>query len=65
MVWEEEKGHRHAMTIGNAGSQHDGDCSWCSRGQKCLEKIQEWDQWLQKCSSSFNGTSVFKSVAHV
>ena len=41
ILWEEQEGHRHAMTIGNAGSQHGGECSWWARGPRCLERIQE------------------------
>jgi len=52
ILWEEQEGHRLAMTIGNAGSQHGGERSWWARGQRCLERIQEWEQWLQKCHSS-------------
>ncbi len=28
ILWEEQEGHRHAMTIGNAGSHHGGKRSW-------------------------------------
>ena len=52
ILWEEQEGHRLAMTIGNAGSQHGGERSWWARGPRCLERIQEWEQWLQKCHSS-------------
>jgi hypothetical protein len=54
ILWEEQEGHRHAMTIGNAGSQsqHGGELSWWARGPRCLERIQEWEQWLQKCHTS-------------
>jgi len=52
ILWEEQEGHRHAMTIGNAGSQHGGERSWWARGPRCLERIQEWEQWLQKCHTS-------------
>ena len=51
ILWEEQEGHPHAMTIGNAGSQHGGECSWWAQGPRCLERIQEWEQWLQKCHS--------------
>jgi hypothetical protein len=52
ILWEEQEGHRHAMTIGNAGSHHGGERSWWARGPRSLERIQEWEQWLQKCHSS-------------
>jgi hypothetical protein len=52
MLWEEQEGHRHAMTIGKAGSQHCGECSWWAYGPRCHERIQEWEQWIQHCHSS-------------
>jgi hypothetical protein len=52
ILWEEQKGHKHAMTIGNAGSQHRGECSWWAQGPGCLDQIQEWQQWVQHCHSS-------------
>ena len=52
ILWEEQEGHRHAMTIGNAGSQHGGERSWWARGPRCLERMQEWEQWLQKSHTS-------------
>ena len=41
ILWEEQEGHRHAMTIGNVGSHHGGERSWWARGPKSLERIQE------------------------
>jgi hypothetical protein len=52
ILWEGRKGHRHAMTIGNAGSQHRGEYSWWAQGPGCLDQIQEWQQWVQDCHSS-------------
>jgi len=52
ILWEEQEGHRHAMTIGNTGSHHGGERSWWARGPKSLERLQEWEQWLQECHSS-------------
>jgi hypothetical protein len=52
ILWEEQEGHRHAMTIGNEGSHHGGERSWWARGPTSLERIQEWEQWLQECHSS-------------
>jgi hypothetical protein len=52
ILWEEQEGHRHAMTIGNAGGQHRGECSWWAQGPRCLEQIQEWKQWVQQCHVS-------------
>jgi hypothetical protein len=43
---------KHAMTIGNAGIQHRGECSWWAQGPGCLDQIQEWQQWVQHCHSS-------------
>jgi hypothetical protein len=40
------------MTIGNAGSQHRGECSWWAQGPGCLEQIQEWQQWVEHCHFS-------------
>jgi hypothetical protein len=40
------------MTIGNAGSQHRGECIWWAQGPGCLEQIQEWQQWVQHCHLS-------------
>ena len=47
ILWEGQKGHKHAMTIGNAGSQHRGECSWWAQGPGCLDQIQEWQKWVQ------------------
>jgi hypothetical protein len=40
------------MTIGNEGSQHCGECSWWAQGPRCLQRIQEWERWMQKCHLS-------------
>jgi hypothetical protein len=47
ILWEGQEGHQYAMTIGNAGRQHRGACSWWAQGPRCLEQIQEWKQWVQ------------------
>jgi hypothetical protein len=52
ILWEGQAGHQHVMTIGNAGSQHRGECSWWAQGPGCLEQIQEWQQWVQHCHLS-------------
>jgi hypothetical protein len=52
ILWEGQAGHKHVMTIGNSGSQHRGECSWWAQGPGCLEKIQEWQQWVQHCHLS-------------
>ena len=38
ILWEEQEGHRHAMTIGNAGSQHVQYYDWagCAVRRTCL-----------------------------
>ena len=50
ILWEEQEGHRLAMTIGNAGSQHGGERSWWARGPRCLERIQEWEHKVTEVS---------------
>jgi hypothetical protein len=52
ILWEGQAGHQHVMTIGNAGSQHRGECSWWALGPGCLEQIQSWQQWVQHCHLS-------------
>jgi hypothetical protein len=52
ILWERQEGHEHVMTIGNAGSQHCGECSWWAQGLGCLKQIQEWQQWVQHCHFS-------------
>jgi hypothetical protein len=52
ILWEGQAGHQHVMTIGNAGSQHRGECSWWAQGPGCLEQIQERQQWVQQCHLS-------------
>jgi hypothetical protein len=52
ILWEGQKGHRHAMTIGNAGSQHRGEYSWWAQGPGCLDQIQEWQTWVQDSHTS-------------
>jgi len=51
IVWEGQPGHKHAMTIGNTGSQHREERSWWAQGPTCLEQLQEWKQWIQHCQS--------------
>ncbi len=59
ILWEEQEGHRHAMTIGNTGSHHGGERSWWARGPKSLERLQEWEQWLQECHQVLNLPRIF------
>jgi hypothetical protein len=51
-MWEGQAGHQHAMTIGNAGSQHREERSWWAQGPTCLEQLQEWKQWVQYCHTT-------------
>jgi hypothetical protein len=52
IMWEGQAGHQHAMTIGNAGSQHREEHSWWAQGPTCLEQLQEWKQWVQYCHTT-------------
>ena len=49
ILWEGQNGHTHAMTISNAGSQHRGERSWWAQGPGCLDRVQEWQQWIKHC----------------
>jgi hypothetical protein len=52
IMWEGQAGHHHAMTIGNAGSQHREERSWWAQGPTCLDQLQEWKQWVQYCHTT-------------
>jgi hypothetical protein len=51
-MYEGQAGHQHAMTIGNAGSQHREERSWWAQGPTCLKQLQEWKQWVQHCHTT-------------
>jgi hypothetical protein len=42
------------MTIGNAGSQYRGERSWWAQEPGCLDRGQEWQQWIKHCHLSNN-----------